>query len=274
MTSREPTDSSLTIIVLVSYPPPWSLPSGTTPLMVSDDFMKSSYRCGRMLPPSPPPPTPPALESRTRRQTSRSMRRASTPSRLRNARIPRSSRWPNATTPPTSHSHVRTPGDLRPFMSPRSLRLQPTPRLLSPPLPSSPWLRPTLRLLSPPLPSNPRLRPTPRLLSSPLPSGPRLRPTPRRLSSPLPSSPRLRPTSRPLPSPLRRSPRPRTLSRSPPPSLRNSLWEQPLLPRLGPRLKTRRSTPLAALGASRLTGDPTRFKASCTANLPLSPFPL
>ena len=185
--------------------------------------MKSSYRCGRRPPPSLPPPTPPTLGSRTRRGPSRSMRRASTPSRLRNARIPRSSRWPNATTPPTSHSHVRTPGDRRPIMPHRSLRLQPTPRLLSPPLPSSPWLRPTLRRLSPPMPSSPRLRPTTRLLSSLLPSSPRLRPTPRRLSSPLPSSPRLRPTSRFLPSPLRRSPRPRTLPWSPPPSLRYSL---------------------------------------------------
>ena len=172
MTSREPTDSSPTIIVLASYSLPWSLPSGTTPLMVSDDLIKSSYRCGRRPPPSPPPSTPPALGSRTRRGPSRIMRRASTPSRLRNARIPRSSRWPNATTPPTSHSHVRTPGDRRPFMPPRSLRLQPTPRLLSPPLPSSPWLRPTLRLLSPPLPSSPRFRPTSRLLSPRCPAAP------------------------------------------------------------------------------------------------------
>ena len=67
------------------------------------------------------------------------------------------------------------------FVAPvaQQLPASPTSRLLSPPLPRSPWRRPTSRLLSPPLPSSPRLRSTSRRLSFPLRRSPRLWPSPR-----------------------------------------------------------------------------------------------
>ena len=137
-----------------------------------------SFRCGRRLPPWTALPRPPALGSETRLGPQRSMRRASTPWRPKNARPPRPSRWPNEIMAHAYPSYVHTPGNRRLF-----------------PLPSSSRLGATPRLLSLPLPSRSRLRPTPRPLSLPLPSGSRLRPTSRLRSLPLPSS-RLRPTSR------------------------------------------------------------------------------